>query len=127
MLSPTFGEFMGTMVWFSWATSNRRVALARSKARWRMDRNSAAGVRSNGGDSRSGVWSKDAHITRREARCGRRERQFSTGAVRTAQMLGGLLRRVLVWLHFLPHWAGTLDPSELAASAATPISTSVNL
>src|SRR5258707_8613833 len=28
----------------------------------------------------------------------------------TAQMLGGFAGAVLVWLHFLPHWAGTLDP-----------------
>jgi len=28
----------------------------------------------------------------------------------TAQMLGGFAGAVLVWLHFLPHWAGTGDP-----------------
>jgi glycerol uptake facilitator protein len=28
----------------------------------------------------------------------------------TAQMLGGFAGAVLVWLHFLPHWAGTPDP-----------------
>ena len=27
-----------------------------------------------------------------------------------SQMLGGFAGAVLVWLHFLPHWAGTLDP-----------------
>jgi glycerol uptake facilitator protein len=39
----------------------------------------------------------------------------------TAQLLGAVVGAVLVWLHFLPHWAETQDPSlKLACFSTSP-------
>jgi glycerol uptake facilitator protein len=36
-----------------------------------------------------------------------------------AQMLGGIIGGTLVWLHYLPHWKGTADPSAKLAVFCT--------
>jgi len=37
----------------------------------------------------------------------------------TAQLIGAFLGAILVWLHYLPHWAATPDPADKLACFAT--------
>ncbi len=37
----------------------------------------------------------------------------------TAQMIGAFLGAVLVWIHYMPHWAATEDPADKLACFAT--------
>ncbi len=37
----------------------------------------------------------------------------------TAQMIGAFLGAVLVWIHYMPHWAATPDPADKLACFAT--------
>lgn len=37
----------------------------------------------------------------------------------TAQMIGAFLGAVLVWIHYMPHWAATKDPADKLACFAT--------
>jgi hypothetical protein len=71
------------------------------------------GVRGDGWDFHGyGLGSKDAHINPAVTLGGAiASGNFSKlGPYITAQMLGGFAGAVLVWLHFLPHWAETADP-----------------
>jgi glycerol uptake facilitator protein len=116
MLSPMFGEFMGTMVLV--LLGNRviaDVALARSKAEgggwivvsagWEFAAMAGIFTALAGG-------SKDAHINPAVTLAVPvASGNFSKLAPYiTAQMFGGFAGAVLIWLHFLPHWAGTGDP-----------------
>jgi glycerol uptake facilitator protein len=117
MLSPAVGEFMGTMVLVLLGNGViADVALARSKAEgggWI--------VISVGWAFAAMAWiftalacgSKDAHInpavTLGVAVASGNYSKLAPYI--TAQMLGAFAGAVLVCPHFLPHWAGTQDPT----------------
>ncbi|PYU81315.1 MAG: aquaporin [Acidobacteria bacterium] len=116
MLSPMFGEFMGTMVLVLLGNGViADVALARSKAEgggWIVISAGWGFAAMAGIFTALACGSKDGHINPAVTLgVAVASGNFSKLAPYvTAQMLGGFAGAVLVWLHFLPHWAGTLDP-----------------
>jgi glycerol uptake facilitator protein len=110
MLSPVVGEFMGTMVLVLLGNGViADVALARSKAEgggWIVVSAGWAFAAMAGIFTALACGSKDAHINPAVTLVSPLPAPYIT-----AQMLGAFAGAVLVWLHFLPHWAGTQDPT----------------
>lgn len=116
MQSPMFGEFMGTLVLVLLGNGViADVALARSKAEgggWIVVSAGWAFAAMAGIFTALACGSRDAHInpavTLGVAVASGNYSKLAPYI--TAQMLGAFAGAVLVWLHFLPHWAGTQDP-----------------
>jgi glycerol uptake facilitator protein len=117
MQSPMFGEFMGTMVLVLLGNGViADVALARSKAEgggWMVVSTGWAFAAMAGIFTALACGSRDAHINPAVTL----GVAVATGNYSklapyvTAQMLGAFLGAVLVWIHFLQHWAPTQDPA----------------
>jgi glycerol uptake facilitator len=117
MISPFFGEFMGTLVLILLGDGVvANVLLKRSKAEgagWMVIASGWCFAVMAGVDTAIACGSKDAHINPAITL----GFAVSSGDYHkilpyvTAQMLGAFVGAVLVWLHFLPHWKETPDPS----------------
>ncbi|HLW55431.1 MAG TPA: MIP/aquaporin family protein [Candidatus Angelobacter sp.] len=117
MTSPFFGEFMGTMVLVLLGDGVvAGVLLKRSKAEssgWIVITAGWAIAVMAGVFTANACGSKDAHINPAVTL------GFAVASgdfhklapYFAAQMLGALLGAALVWLHYLPHWRETADPS----------------
>ena len=116
MLSPVFGEFMGTMILVLLGNSViASVVLTRSKAEdggWIVVSTGWAFAAMAGIFTALACESRDAHINPAVTLgVAIASGNFSKLAPYvTAQMLGAFTGAVLAWLHFLPHWAVTQDP-----------------
>jgi glycerol uptake facilitator protein len=116
MPSPVVGEFMGTMVLVLLGNGViADISLARSKAEgggWMAVSTGWAFAAMAGIFTALACGSRDAHInpavTLGVAIASGNLSKL--GPYITAQMLGGFAGAVLVWVHFLPHWAETKDP-----------------
>jgi glycerol uptake facilitator protein len=117
MPSPFFGEFMGTLVLILLGDGVvAGVVLKRSKAEnsgWIVVTTGWAIAVMAGVFTAIACGSKDAHINPAVTL----GFAISTGDFHkvgpylAAQMLGAILGAILVWLHYLPHWRETADPS----------------
>lgn len=127
MPSPFFGEFMGTMVLILLGDGVvANVLLKRSKAEgagWMTVNSGWAFAVMAGVFTALACGSKDAHINPAVTLA----TAIATGdyhklaSYMTAQMLGAMAGSALVWLHFLPHWRETPDPSvKLAVFCTAP-------
>jgi glycerol uptake facilitator protein len=116
MLSPVFGEFMGTMVLVLLGNGViADVLLSRSKAEgggWMVVSAGWAFAAMSGIFTALACGSRDAHINPAVTLgVAIASGNFSKLAPYIpAQMLGAFAGAALVWLHFRPHWAGTQDP-----------------
>jgi glycerol uptake facilitator protein len=116
MPSPVFGEFMGTMVLVLLGNAViAGVALARSKAEgggWIVVSTGWAFAAMAGIFTAMACGSRDAHINPAVTLgVAVASGDYSKLAPYiTAQMLGAFVGALLVWLHYLPHWAVTPDP-----------------
>jgi glycerol uptake facilitator protein len=115
MVSPVFGEFMGTMVLVLLGNGVvADVSLGRSKAQgggWISISTGWAFAVMAGIFTAMACGSRDAHLNP-AVTLGLAivTRDFSKlGPYVAAQMLGAFVGSVLVWIHFLPHWAETTD------------------
>jgi glycerol uptake facilitator protein len=116
MPSPVVGEFMGTMVLVLLGNGViADISLGRSKAQgggWIVVSAGWAFAAMAGIFTATACGSKDAHInpavTLGIAVASGNFSKLVPYA--TAQMLGGFVGSVFVWLHFLPHWRETPDP-----------------
>ena len=116
MLSPMFGEFMGTMVLVLLGNGViADVVLSRSKGEgggWISISTGWAVAAMAGIFTALACGSADAHINPAVTL----GLAVATGNFSklvpyvTAQMLGAFVGSALVWLHFLPHWAATPSP-----------------
>jgi glycerol uptake facilitator len=116
MISPFFGEFMGTLVLILLGDGVvANVLLKRSKAEgagWMVITSGWCFAVMAGVYVAIACGSNDAHINP-AVTVGF---AISSGDYHkivpyfTAQMLGAFVGAVLVWLHFLPHWKETPDP-----------------
>lgn len=117
MLSPMFGEFMGTMVLVLLGNGViADVVLSRSKAEgggWISISTGWAIAAMAGIFTALACGSSDAHINPAVTLGVAVARGNFSKLVPyvTAQMLGAFVGSVLVWLHFLPHWAATTNPT----------------
>src|ERR1700676_1684646 len=117
MQSPMFGEFWGTLVLVLLGNGGiAGVVRARSKAEgggWIVVSAGWAFAAMSGIFTALACGSRDAHInpavTLGVAVASGNYSKLAPYI--TAQMLGAFAGAVLVWLHFLPHWAGTQDPT----------------
>jgi glycerol uptake facilitator protein len=127
MTSPFFGEFMGTLVLILLGDGVvANVLLKRSKAEgagWMVITSGWCFAVMAGVFTAIACGSKDAHINP-AVTVGF---AISSGNYHkvvpyiAAQMLGAFTGAVLVWLHFLPHWKETPDPSlKLAVFCTAP-------
>src|SRR5260370_16955158 len=127
MTSPFLGEFMGTLVLILLGDGVvAGVLLKRSKAEnagWIVITTGWALAVMAGVFTAIACGSKDAHINPAVTL----GFAVSTGDFHkvgpyiAAQMLGAIVGAALVWLHFLPHWKETVDPSpKLALFSPTP-------
>ncbi len=127
MTSPFLGEFMGTLVLILLGDGVvAGVLLKRSKAEnagWIVITTGWALAVMAGVFTAIACGSKDAHINPAVTL----GFAVSTGDFHkvgpyiAAQMLGAIVGAALVWLHFLPHWKETVDPSaKLAVFSTTP-------
>jgi glycerol uptake facilitator protein len=111
-----FGEFMGTMVLVLLGNASiAGVVLTRSKAEgggWIVVSTGWAFAAMAGLFTAMACGSRDAHINPAVTLgVAVASGNFSKLVPYvTAQMLGGFAGASLVWLHYLPHWAGTQDP-----------------
>lgn len=127
MVSPFFGEFMGTLVLI--LLGNGVVAgvlLKGSKsegAGWMVVTGGWAFAVMAGVFTAIACGSKDAHLNPAVTL------GFALSAGEysklvpyiTAQLLGAVAGSIIVWLHFLPHWRETADPTlKLAAFCTSP-------
>jgi glycerol uptake facilitator protein len=127
MVSPFFGEFMGTLVLILLGDGVvANVLLKRSKAEgagWMVITTGWCFAVMAGVYTAIACGSRDAHINP-AVTVGF---AISSGDYHkilpyiTAQMLGAFAGAVLVWLHFLPHWKETTDASlKLAVFCTAP-------
>jgi glycerol uptake facilitator protein len=127
MVSPFFGEFMGTLVLILLGDGVvANVLLKRSKAEgagWMVITSGWCFAVMAGVYTAIACGSRDAHINP-AVTVGF---AISSGDYHkivpyvTAQMLGAFVGAVLVWLHFLPHWKETTDASlKLAVFCTAP-------
>jgi glycerol uptake facilitator protein len=127
MISPFFGEFMGTLVLILLGDGVvANVLLKRSKAEgagWMVITSGWCFAVMAGVYVAIACGSNDAHINP-AVTVGF---AISSGDYHkivpyiAAQMLGAFVGAVLVWLHFLPHWKETPDPSlKLAVFCTAP-------
>lgn len=127
MVSPFFGEFMGTLVLILLGDGVvANVLLKRSKAEgagWMVITTGWCFAVMAGVYTAIACGSRDAYINP-AVTVGF---AISTGDYHkivpyiTAQMLGAFAGAVLVWLHFLPHWRETTDASlKLAVFCTAP-------
>jgi glycerol uptake facilitator protein len=127
MTSPFFGEFMGTLVLILLGDGVvAGVVLRRSKAEnsgWIVVTTGWAIAVMAGVFTAIACGSKDAHINPAVTL----GFAISTGDFHkvgpylAAQMLGAIAGAILVWLHYLPHWRETADPSlKLGVFATAP-------
>lgn len=117
MVSPFFGEFMGTLVLILLGDGVvANVLLKRSKAEgagWMVIASGWAFAVMAGIFTALACGSRDAHINPAVTL----GFAISTGNYSkllpyiVAQLSGALVGAILVWLHFLPHWKETPDPS----------------
>jgi glycerol uptake facilitator protein len=127
MTSPFFGEFMGTLVLILLGDGVvAGVLLKRSKAEgagWIVITAGWAIAVMAGVFTANACGSKDAHINPAVTL------GFAIAAgdfhkvapYFAAQMLGAIVGAALVWLHYLPHWRETADPSlKLGAFCTAP-------
>jgi glycerol uptake facilitator protein len=127
MISPFFGEFMGTLVLILLGDGVvASVLLKRSKAEgagWMVITSGWCFAVMAGVYTAIACGSNDAHINP-AVTVGF---AISSGDYHkivpyiAAQLLGAFVGAVLVWLHFLPHWKETPDPSlKLAVFCTAP-------
>jgi glycerol uptake facilitator protein len=127
MISPFFGEFMGTLVLILLGDGVvANVLLKRSKAEgagWMVITSGWCFAVMAGVYTAIACGSNDAHINP-AVTVGF---AISSGDYHkivpyiAAQLLGAFVGAVLVWLHFLPHWKETPDPSlKLAVFCTAP-------
>lgn len=127
MASPFFGEFMGTLVLVLLGDGVvAGVLLKRSKAEasgWIVITAGWAIAVMAGVFTANACGSKDAHINPAVTL------GFAVASgdfhklapYLAAQMLGAIIGAALVWLHYLPHWRETPDPSaKLGAFCTSP-------
>ncbi|HLJ89276.1 MAG TPA: MIP/aquaporin family protein [Candidatus Angelobacter sp.] len=115
MISPFFGEFMGTLVLILLGDGVvAGVLLKRSKAEnagWIAVTAGWAFAVMAGVFTAIACGSKDAHlnpaVTLGFAIAGGDYQKVAS--YMGAQLLGAIVGAILVWLHFLPHWAETED------------------
>ena len=127
MISPFFGEFMGTLVLILLGDGVvASVLLKRSKAEnagWMVIATGWALAVMAGVFTAIACGSKDAHINP-AVTLGFAVSSgdfHKVGPYVVAQMLGAVLGAALVWLHFLPHWKETSDASaKLAVFSTAP-------
>ena len=116
MSSAVVGEFMGTMVLVLLGNGViANISLARSKAEgggWMVVSTGWAFAAMAGIFTAIACGSRDAYINPAVTLgIALESGNFSkVGPYIAAEMLGGFVGAVLVWLHFLPHWAETPDP-----------------
>lgn len=127
MTTPFFGEFLGTLILILLGDGVvAGVLLKRSKAEssgWIVITSGWALAVMGGVFTAIACGSKDAHLNPAVTL----GFAISSGdyskipSYLTAQMLGALVGAVLVWLHYLPHWRETQDPSlKLAVFCTAP-------
>jgi glycerol uptake facilitator protein len=127
MTTPFFGEFVGTLILILLGDGVvAGVLLKRSKAEssgWMVITSGWAFAVMAGVFAAMACGSKDAHINPAVTL----GFAISTGDYSKlalylpAQLLGALVGAILVWLHFLPHWKETQDPSlKLAVFCTAP-------
>lgn len=127
MTTPFFGEFVGTLILILLGDGVvAGVLLKRSKAEssgWMVITSGWAFAVMAGVFAAIACGSKDAHLNP-AVTVGF---AISTGDYSKlalylpAQLLGALVGAILVWLHFLPHWKETPDPSmKLAVFCTAP-------
>jgi len=116
MTSPVVGEFMGTLVLVLLGNGViANVSLARSKAEgagWMAVSTGWAFAAMAGIFTAIACGSRDANINPAVTLgIALESGNFSKlGPYIAAQMLGAFAGSILVWIHFLPHWAETQDP-----------------
>jgi len=127
MISPFFGEFMGTFVLILLGDGVvANVLLKRSKAEgagWMVITSGWCFAVMAGVFTATACGSADSHINPAVTL----GFAISSGDYHkivpyiTAQTLGAFVGAVLVWLHFLPHWRETTEPSiKLAVFCTAP-------
>jgi glycerol uptake facilitator protein len=136
MTSPFLGEFMGTLVLILLGDGVvAGVLLKRSKAEsagWIVITAGWAFAVMAGVFTAIACGSQDAHINP-AVTLGFAVSSgdfHKVGPYIAAQMLGAIVGAVLVWIHYLPHWRETADPSlKLAVFSTAPAirSTAANL
>src|SRR5437667_3506669 len=125
MHSPLLGEFLGTMMLiFLGDGVVAGVLLKRSKAEasgWMVITTGWAIAVMVGVFTAIAAGSADAHLNPAVTLgFALRSGDFSKfGPYLAAQMLGAILGGALVWLHYLPHWKETPDPSAKRACFCT--------
>lgn len=127
MTSPFLGEFMGTMVLILLGDGVvAGVLLKRSKAEgagWIVITAGWAIAVMAGVFTAIACGSKDAHINP-AVTLGSAVSSgdfHKVGPYIAAQMLGAIVGAALVWIHYLPHWRETADPSlKLAVFSTAP-------
>ena len=127
MLSPFFGEFMGTLVLVLLGDGVvASVLLKRSKAEgsgWIVITAGWAFAVMAGVFTAIACGSRDAFLNPAVAAgFAVASRDFTKlASYSAAEMLGAFAGALLVWLHFLPHWKETPDPtSKLACFCTAP-------
>jgi glycerol uptake facilitator protein len=125
MRSPFLGEFLGTMVLILLGNGVvAGVVLKRSKAEgsgWMVITTGWAFAVMAGIFTAIACGSSDAHLNP-AVTVGFAVRAGDFGKVApylAAQLLGGIVGAVLVWLHYLPHWKETPDGSAKLACFCT--------
>lgn len=125
MTSPFLGEFLGTMVLVLLGNGVvAGVVLKRSKAEgsgWMVITTGWALAVMAGVFTAIACGSSDAHLNP-AVTLGFAVRTGDFGKVApylAAQLLGGIVGAVLVWLHYLPHWKETPDGSAKLACFCT--------
>src|SRR5215472_13020081 len=127
MVSPFFGEFMGTLVLILLGDGVvAGVLLKRSKAEgagWIVITAGWAIAVMAGVFTAIACGSKDAHINP-AVTLGSAVSSgdfHKVGPYIAAQLLGAIVGAALVWIHYLPHWRETADPSlKLAVFSTAP-------
>src|SRR6516164_9431205 len=127
MISPFFGEFMGTLVLILLGDGVvASVLLKRSKAEnagWMVIATGWAFAVMAGVFTAIACGSADAHINP-AVTLGFAVSSgdfHKVGPYIAAQMLGAIVGGALVWIHYLPHWRETADPSlKLAVFSTAP-------
>jgi len=132
MISACFGEFMGTLVLILLGDGVvANVVLKRSKAEgagWMVITSGWCFAVMAGICTATACGSTDSHINP-AVTVGfaiSSGDYHKIGPYVAAQMLGAFVGAVLVWLHFLPHWKETAEPSlKLAVFCTAPAIRSV--
>ena len=127
MTSPFFGEFMGTAVLILLGNGVvANVLLKRSKGEnsgWIVITAGWAFAVLCGVFTAIACGSRDAHLNPAVTL----GFAVSTGSYAkvvpylTAQLLGAMTGATLVWLHYLPHWQETPEPSAPSSRAQPPV------